>query len=50
MDLLKKMLEKDPIKRITATDALSHEFIRPINIESSGFKDSCTLLSFNNIA
>jgi serine/threonine protein kinase len=30
MDLLKAMLEKDPSKRIKASDALNHEFIRPM--------------------
>lgn len=50
MDLLKRMLEKDPSKRISASDALSHDFISEIDVEKASFRDGCTLQSLNNIA
>ena len=38
LDLLKKMLEKDPFKRISATEALKHEFFGPkiVTVETMG--------------
>ena len=35
MDLLKKMLEADPEKRITAREALKHEFLKEESEEAS---------------
>ena len=35
LDLLKKMLEADPKKRITAREALKHEFLKEENSEAS---------------
>jgi len=43
------MLEKDPTKRITATEALNHEFNKPINMSESVIKMGNTLQSINNI-
>jgi len=34
MDLIKKMLEKDPLKRISAEDALNHEFFADSFLEA----------------
>jgi serine/threonine protein kinase len=49
MDLLRRMLEKDPERRIRASEALNHEFMRVNGVESSVFKEDCTVLSLNNI-
>lgn len=35
MDLLKKLLAKDPANRITAQEALNHPWIKKFNIEKS---------------
>lgn len=49
LDLLKKMLEKDPSKRISATEAICHEFLRAVNVCESSLKMDSTLQSIENI-
>jgi len=49
LDLLKKMLEKDPSKRISATEAICHEFLRSVSVCESSLKMDSTFQSINNI-
>ncbi|KAM0682630.1 Cyclin-dependent kinase catalytic subunit [Mitosporidium daphniae] len=47
LDLLSRMLQFDPAKRISAKQALQHPFFNDINIQSSSFAESTSMLSEN---
>lgn len=49
VDLLRKMLEKDPTKRITAAQALNHEYMKSLNMSQFPYKTNCTIESIKNI-
>lgn len=47
IDLLKRLLEMDPYRRLTATEALKHEYFDELRSNDSEYKDEETSLELN---